>query len=440
MPQRTISATGGNFGSASAWVEGVVPTTADFIVGLTTSGNLTLNTSFSVQYVDFTNYTGTMNMGIFALTLNLVSATSSFGASTSWTYSISGSSGTSLGDWGRFICTVAHNFSQSGTAILPQFTFGAGTKTLATDLHTRRTRATATVTCNGNTLHIYEAMLSNDETTGNQVYAGTTLYRLRGTGVVSNTNTLTVSCTISQTLQIDGKYVTVWLPLTLGSGATLRTIAGSDTSRLLVSLSNTETTSGETFNFDTVTPLGSIRLLTFIGPSKRQIIINSLNNTLKVNYFLLLPFGQGWYGAVVANSIAEEVRFFGAGVEIQNFISYPFIKFYNTSGAYGTDADSFVLLAPDVKFDAVGTYSVTTLQLIGANSNGTFQSVTASTSAKLQTGTNSYLHSYNVTGIDATFGRTLYMYGSGTISSSPNVLAGPPITASFSGSGFSYIV
>jgi hypothetical protein len=85
MAQRTISAAGGNWNSTATWAEGAVPTTSDHIVGLDTSGNLTMNVAGTVQYADFSNYLGTLTT-TNNLTLNLSSATSSF----SPTMSISG--------------------------------------------------------------------------------------------------------------------------------------------------------------------------------------------------------------------------------------------------------------------------------------------------------------------------------------------------------------
>jgi hypothetical protein len=62
MATRTISNLGGNYNSATTWVEGVVPTSADEIVATATSGQLTVNVVSAARNVNFTNYTNTLTM------------------------------------------------------------------------------------------------------------------------------------------------------------------------------------------------------------------------------------------------------------------------------------------------------------------------------------------------------------------------------------------
>ena len=64
MAVRTISALGGNYNAIGAWVEGVVPTSADTVVCLAggLSGQLTVNVASQAGSIDFTNYNSTLTM------------------------------------------------------------------------------------------------------------------------------------------------------------------------------------------------------------------------------------------------------------------------------------------------------------------------------------------------------------------------------------------
>jgi hypothetical protein len=62
MAIRTISATGGNWNSTATWVEGVVPTTADDVIGNATSGNLVVNVASLALTLNLSAYTATLEM------------------------------------------------------------------------------------------------------------------------------------------------------------------------------------------------------------------------------------------------------------------------------------------------------------------------------------------------------------------------------------------
>lgn len=78
MALRTISALGGNWNALGTWSEGVVPVAGDNIIGLPTSGNLTINvaTPNMLQY-DLSNYLGTITLNN-AMNINGAGFTSSF--------------------------------------------------------------------------------------------------------------------------------------------------------------------------------------------------------------------------------------------------------------------------------------------------------------------------------------------------------------------------
>jgi hypothetical protein len=73
MPTRTISAAGGNWNATGTWVEAAVPIAGDDILGLSTSGNLTVNVgTVNVRDVNFSNYLGTLTLN---QTLNIGNGT-----------------------------------------------------------------------------------------------------------------------------------------------------------------------------------------------------------------------------------------------------------------------------------------------------------------------------------------------------------------------------
>ena len=92
MATRTISATGGTWTATTAWIEGVVPTTSDYIIGNSSSGPLQLGASRTVQGWDFSQYASTLTMGNFNLIGNVDGYTAAFGTgfTVSKTYGASG--------------------------------------------------------------------------------------------------------------------------------------------------------------------------------------------------------------------------------------------------------------------------------------------------------------------------------------------------------------
>jgi hypothetical protein len=66
MATKTVSASGGNFTAAGAWVGGVAPVTGDDIVANATSGNLTLTANtVGLSGANFTGYTRILNLASF---------------------------------------------------------------------------------------------------------------------------------------------------------------------------------------------------------------------------------------------------------------------------------------------------------------------------------------------------------------------------------------
>lgn len=181
MALRTISAAGGNFGSASTWVEGAVPTSADYIVGSASSGNLIVNanTTYTVQYVDFTDYTGTISFSQSSTNNSLIQFgsngfTSIFGASMS--FSTTGNKsrlGFCVGVFGTNTAGVTtYSLTQYGSVRLPNLSCfglssGARTITLNTNIYCQRLQlgggfGNIFVVINGNTLFVNEQYTMTD--------------------------------------------------------------------------------------------------------------------------------------------------------------------------------------------------------------------------------------------------------------------------------------
>lgn len=139
MAQRTIAAGGGNFSLTTTWVEGIVPTSSDHIVGDASSGQLTVNGNYTVQYMNLSAYTNTITFNAGnTLTLGLASSTTTISSGTTY----AGTGILSLG-------TVAMTISSSTTSRIPNLTINSATKTLTNNLYATTILITGLVTISG---------------------------------------------------------------------------------------------------------------------------------------------------------------------------------------------------------------------------------------------------------------------------------------------------
>jgi hypothetical protein len=136
MPTRTISAAGGNWNSTSTWVGGVVPIANDDILGLSTSGNLTINVATTnMLFFNLSNYLGTLTLNQ-AMNIN-----GGVGNTTTFSPTMSFATATSYSDTNG-ICfnntSTAHSIRTNGKK-LPWVASlkggGANTLTLLDDLN-----------------------------------------------------------------------------------------------------------------------------------------------------------------------------------------------------------------------------------------------------------------------------------------------------------------
>lgn len=186
MAQRTISAAGGNFNATASWVEGVVPTSSDFVVGNAASGNLTITSLQLIQYMDLSAYRGILGFSASTfetayLGINLNGGTTTFGASMSFTFSGGPSAFFPL----EFLPSSSHTIIQNTTSRIPCLSFGGSTNTitLSTNLYVNTIRKSASstgrTTLNGNRIFVNQYCL-NPQASGFGTYGGTTTFTFDG--------------------------------------------------------------------------------------------------------------------------------------------------------------------------------------------------------------------------------------------------------------------
>jgi hypothetical protein len=455
MALRTISPSGGSWSATSSWVEGIVPTSSDNVVGNSASGDIILtSTSHTIQRIDLTEYTGTIVManrriilGQGRPTTGTATGTSYFGASVSYSYT-AGSNQFSGDTGGMFELTTNHNiyhYFATGSQPIPGLrlnnSISPGT-VLYTDVHVKRVSmvdAAVTNRINDNSLFIYE-YVNVSSTNGVGVLTGTTKYIFVGnTNSVSASNIKALQTSfVNTTLEIRSDVYS-WLYPTILVGTELITSTSSDCSKWSIVLNNNNT-NNDTVTFSCYNKIGSVRIRTFLGTQATTYNINTKDNGLLADYVYTeaispymqaLPFSQNLlissfhYMAPSNHDTITNINFNGVGCQIDNLISLPIFRFANTTITVNS-TNITKRLAPSLNFDNIGTYSISNLQVLGVDGTSNLKSITASQDAKLILGTNSYIFDTSITDIDNSGGDTLYLYGLGTVSSSTNVEYGPP--------------
>lgn len=215
MATRTISNTGGNWNATAAWVEGVVPTSADDVVATGTSGNLTINVAAACRSFNMTNYVGTLTHAS-AVTLTIGDATAGAGniallLVSGMTYTL-GSTTTSAITFAS-TSTTQQTVATGGKNVGNMTFSGSGGSWILNSGITMNAAAqlgvsTGALDINGQTLNV--GLFSSSNSNTRSITLGASSITLTGTGTVFNlatTTNLTFSGA-SSTITANGASIT----------------------------------------------------------------------------------------------------------------------------------------------------------------------------------------------------------------------------------------
>jgi hypothetical protein len=240
MAVYTVANGGGNINAGATYVGGVAPSSTDTIDFTATSGQLTINTNFTIAGIDFTNYVNTLTMNA---TLTVNGNTTFVAAMT-----ISGTSKLIIGATST-ITTNGKTFPNS-----VDFNMSAGSQTVTIADNWTITGSvsffTNIATFNGNKISVGGSLTNNTN-------GGTTLFELIGTGTWTSSgfkNSLTINT--SGTITISGFVAFNTGTLTYTAGTVVTT-----GSTLTIAASTTLNTSGIIWNNINFTANSTITLL-----------------------------------------------------------------------------------------------------------------------------------------------------------------------------------
>jgi len=245
----TVANGGGNINAGGTYVGGVAPSSTDTIAFTATSGQLTVNTTFTIAGVDFTNYVNTLTMnGVLVVNGNITFVAA---------MTISGTSKLTIGA----TSTITSNGKTFPNSVDFNMTAGSQIVTLADNWNVTGSVSfiTNTATFNGNKISIGGSLSNNTN-------GGTTLFELVGTGTWTSSNfrnsltintsgTITITGTLSYNTgtltRMAGTVVTTGSTLLINSSTTLNTnginwnnvniIAGTITNNSLLTINGTLT-------------------------------------------------------------------------------------------------------------------------------------------------------------------------------------------------------
>jgi hypothetical protein len=408
MAIRTISAAGGNWNSTATWVGGVVPTTSDSVLGDATSGQLTVNVSATVQFLDFTNYTQTLtlNSGVI-LTVNLAAATNTFGASMNF-----GGTGTIATG------TISNIWVQNTTNRIPNLSIANSTvtKTISTNMYVSNFVATNTSNSpifNGNTIYVGGNFGSSNNVGNGNGIQGTTIFELDGTGLIQNN--------FGGNMVITGTYNTTTQGLTLCVGGNLTFITGSTSifNILLWNNASANVSGNITINSN---KNFNLFINNQASPTTTSTVTTTFTQTPNIDLL-------GCYTVGVANrgsfSLPPTWIFSGASMNITKLSLEPFWRTTTSQVIPPPSPDvPLTYMGSNIKFDYLYTHSIGSISANGGgipsnpviSSNSPGNQVSINLGSKITT----QIIDYDFTDVDASGGEQIVAIN-GTLSNTTNI-------------------
>ena len=413
----TVSATGGNFNATAAWVGGVVPTSADDIVGAVTSGQLTVNVASTVRSMDFSAYTNTITFNN-TLTLGTASLTNNFGgASTNY-------AGTS-----NIICNVASTFVQNNTNRIPGLQLGAGTKTLNTNLYVQKFLNTATITINGNTIFSngdFGQLTQN--TIPGLTTQGTTSFVLDGSGLINfaGSNTITISTS--------GQYDTMGRGLVLGLNAsnstgTFNYISG--TTGVFNCILSKSLLNADNYTLNLNNP--NINLL--VETKSVQSTQMNITLTAPLNVSTLGTFSVDRLGTTDLTPVNS--TFSGNSISATTLNLRPSFR-TTSSTTFPVASNGETDQALNIQLPSGFTHYFGNMVLNGGDDKATISSTSGTATVNLGDRETSQIYNYNFTNINASGGEQIVAIN-GTLSGTTNITTTYPSGGGGGGGSFTFV-
>jgi hypothetical protein len=423
MATITISAAGGNWNNTATWVGGVIPTTADDIVGDATSGNLVVNINATIRFANFSAYTG-------ILTIN-----SGFNLTTNGTTTTETTFGTGMTITGDGFYSSGNGRIRSNGLTIPNLSFSvqSSTTTLMDDFNVvnlRQTMGNLQKIVNGFTIYFTNFLTSTANGGAFSRQQGTTILYANGANcswVGYYSPTLIYDFSIANPIVIDtpGDFtitneMRVAFSQTAGQIGGITHISGNVIGDKNLITNNSAgpppVTAALKFDVSGIT-WDNVYLHTSAGGSASvgRIFRYDLVSDLNFNNMVIARHDVHNPG-----SNMRPILFSGASLNGNTLSAYQFAGFYYPNTLLTGDTNYL-----ELRFTTGSTNNIGELNVSGTDTISTakIKSNTAGVKATLNlTGNTQNVLFTDFTDIDASGGNTIYTY-KGTISNSDNVLS-----------------